>query len=68
MALFVHLAGQSAGVGVGVFIGALLGLSMRARGGNRGGLFRGSVVATAFLAAAAAMGTMMLVQFLRMGA
>ena len=68
MALFLHLAGQTAGVGVGVFIGALLGLSMRARGGNRGGLFRGSVLATAFLASMAAWATMMLVQYLRMGA
>ena len=68
MALFLTLALQSAGVAVGTFVGALIGLSVRRRNGNTGGLFRGSVVATAFLAAMAAMGAMMVVRFVMMEA
>jgi hypothetical protein len=44
------LAMKSAGVAVGVFLGVVIGLSMRASKGNRQGLFRDSVFATAFLA------------------
>lgn len=38
------------GVAVGVFLGALIGLSVAAKNGQRGFLFRDSVYATAFLA------------------
>ncbi|RPE71433.1 hypothetical protein EDD53_0551 [Pacificibacter maritimus] len=44
------IAIKSSGVAVGVFIGVLIGLSMRANKGNRSGLFRDSIYATAFLA------------------
>lgn len=44
------LAMKSAGVAVGVFIGVVIGLSIRVKSGNRAGLFRDSVYATAFLA------------------
>lgn len=58
-----YLMLQSAGVGAGTFIGALIGLSMRRRGGKTDGLFRGSVLATAFLAGAAATAVMMVVTY-----
>ena len=67
MALFLSLAIQSAGVAVGTFIGALIGLSVRRRNGYTGGLFRGSVLATSFLVAMAAMGAMMVVKFVTVG-
>lgn len=35
---------------IGVFLGLLIVLSFRAKGGNREGLFKDSVFATAFLA------------------
>lgn len=44
------LALKSSGIAVGVFIGVVIGLSIRANKGNRDGLFRNSVFATAFLA------------------
>jgi hypothetical protein len=48
--IFSVLAMKSSGVAVGVFLGVLIGLSLRAKKGNRDGLFRNSVYATAFLA------------------
>jgi hypothetical protein len=60
------LIGQSAGVGVGMFLGALIGLSVRRRGGKQGGLFRDSILATAFLAGAAAMAVMMVITYFRL--
>ena len=44
------VAMKSAGVAIGVFLGVVIGLSLRAKNGNREGLFRDSVFATAFLA------------------
>ena len=65
--LLGHLALSSAGVGVGTFVGVLIGLIARRRKGKSDMLFRESVVATAFLAAACAMAVMMTVNYLRMG-
>jgi hypothetical protein len=47
------LAMKSSGVAIGVFLGVVIGLSIRANKGNREGLFRDSVFATAFLASMA---------------
>jgi hypothetical protein len=49
-----QLLHQTAGVGIGTFLGALIGLSLRARGGNRGGLVRDSVFMTSVLVGMAA--------------
>lgn len=46
----VFMAAQSSfGIAVGLFVGAMIGLSIRAKSGKTGGLYRNSVVATAFL-------------------
>ena len=62
------LAAQSFGVAVGVFLGVFVGLLIRARSGKTQGLYRGSVLATAFLASMGAWAFAVLIRLMTGGA